>query len=81
MESVITQKGQVVIPVSLRKKYGITAGTRVVWIDTGSVIKLIPIPEDPVSALRGCSKDEGLSASLLRDREEDRKRENGSLPS
>ena len=81
MESVITKKGQVVVPVSLRKKYGIAGGTRVAWIDTGSVIKLIPIPEDPVSALRGCSKGEGLSASLLRDREEDRKRENGSLPS
>ena len=76
MESVITKKGQVVVPVSLRRKYGITAGTRVVWIDTGSVIKLIPIPEDPVAALRGCSKGEDLSTSLLRDREEDRKREN-----
>ncbi len=76
MESVITKKGQVVVPVSLRRKYGITAGTRVVWIDTGSVIKLIPIPEDPVGALRGCSKGEGLSASLLQDRKEDGKREN-----
>ncbi|MBW2610558.1 MAG: AbrB/MazE/SpoVT family DNA-binding domain-containing protein [Deltaproteobacteria bacterium] len=75
MESIITKKGQVVVPVLLRRKYGITAGTRVVWIDTGSVIKLIPIPEDPVAALRGCSKGEDLSASLLRDREEDRKRE------
>jgi len=79
MESVITKKGQVVVPVSLRKKYGITSGTRVVWIDTGTVIKLIPIPEDPVAALRGCSKGEDLSASLLRDRKEDAKRENGPL--
>ncbi len=76
MESVMTKKGQVVIPVSLRRRYGITAGTRVVWLDSGSVIKLIPIPEDPVAALRGCSKGEELSASLLRDREEDRAREN-----
>ncbi len=76
MESIITKKGQVVVPVLLRRKYGITAGTRVVWIDTGSVIKLIPIPEDPVAALRGCSKGENLSASLLRDRKEDGKREN-----
>jgi len=76
MDSVITKKGQVVVPVSLRRKYSITPGTKVVWIDTGSVIKLIPIPEDPVAALRGCSKGEDLSASLLRDREEDRKREN-----
>ena len=72
MESVITKKGQVVVPVSLRKKYGITVGTRVVWIDTGSVIKLIPIPEDPVAALRACSEGEGLSSSLLQDRKEDK---------
>lgn len=53
MDSVITKKGQVVVPVSLRRKYGITPGTKVVWIDTGSVIKLIPIPKDAVGALRG----------------------------
>ena len=76
MDSVITKKGQVVVPVSLRRKYGITPGTKVVWIDTGSVIKLIPIPEDAVGALRGCSEGENLAESLLRDREEDRKREN-----
>ncbi len=75
MESVMTKKGQVVIPVTLRRKYGIGAGTRVVWIDTGSVIKLIPIPKDPVAALRGCSEGEGLTMSLLRDRKEDKKRE------
>ena len=75
MESVITQKGQVVVPVSLRRKYGIMPGTKVVWIDTGSVIKLIPIPKDMVGALRGCSEGENLTESLLRDRAEDRKRE------
>jgi len=69
MDSIITNKGQVVIPVALRRKYGISAGTRVVWIDTGSVIKLIPIPKDPVAALRGCSKGEDLTMSLLRDRD------------
>lgn len=75
MESVITKKGQVVIPVRLRKKYGIDIGTKVAWIDTGAVIKIIPIPEDPVGALRGCSKGEGLTKSLLNDRTEDKKLE------
>ncbi|MBW1705797.1 MAG: AbrB/MazE/SpoVT family DNA-binding domain-containing protein [Deltaproteobacteria bacterium] len=75
MESVITKKGQVVVPVALRRKYGIAAGTRVIWIDTGSVIKLMPIPKDPVTALRGCSEGEALTRSLLRDRKEDKKLE------
>ncbi|MDP6394560.1 MAG: AbrB/MazE/SpoVT family DNA-binding domain-containing protein [Desulfobacterales bacterium] len=38
MESVITIKGQVVVPVALRRKYGITTGAKVAWIDTGSVL-------------------------------------------
>ncbi len=75
MESVITKKGQVVIPIRLRKKYGIDFGTKVAWIDTGAIIKIIPIPEDPVSALRGCSEGEGLTKSLLNDRKEDKKLE------
>ena len=76
MDSVVTKKGQVVLPVSLRKKYGIEPGTKVVRIDSGSVIKLIPVPKDAAGALRGCSEGENLAGSLLRDREEDRNREN-----
>lgn len=75
MESVITKKGQVVVPASLRKKYGITPGSKVAWIDTGAVIKLVPIPNDPIAALRGCAKGEKLTQSLLRDRETDEKRD------
>ena len=75
MESVITKKGQVVVPVALRRKYGITTGARVAWIDTGSVIKLIPLPKDPVGALRGCSVGEKLTQSLLKDRKEDNRLE------
>ena len=47
MESVVTKKGQVVVPVSLRRKYGIEPGTKVVCIDSGSVIKLIPFRKVP----------------------------------
>lgn len=76
MESVITKKGQVVVPVSLRRKYGIGPGTKVAWIDTGSVIKLIPLPKDAVDALRGCSEGENPAGSLLENKEAGRKREN-----
>ncbi len=75
MDSVMTKKGQVVIPVALRRKYGMDTGTRVVWIDTGSVIKLVPIPKEPLTALRGCSEGEDLTMRLLRAREEERRLE------
>ena len=72
MESIITKKGQVVIPVALRKKYKIETGTRMIWIDTGTTIKVIPIPKDPIGALRGCSEGEELTKGLLKIRREDK---------
>ena len=75
METVITRKGQVVIPKLLREKYKIRPGMKVQWIDTGSVIKLIPIPNDPIAALRGCAAGENLTRSLLESRAEDKARE------
>lgn len=72
MESIITKKGQVVIPVALRKKYKIETGTRMIWIDTGTLIKVIPIPKDPIGALRGCSEGEELTKGLLKIRREDK---------
>jgi len=75
MESVITKKGQVVIPAALRRKYGMDSGSKVIWIDTGSVIKLIPISKDPIAALRGCAAGDGLTEKLLQDRREDQSRE------
>jgi len=72
MESIITKKGQVVIPVALRKKYKIETATRMMWIDTGTIIKVIPIPKDPIGALRGCSEGEELTKGLLKIRREDK---------
>ncbi len=72
MESVITKKGQVVVPVALRRKYNIETGTKMQWIDTGTIIKAVPIPKDPISALRGCSEGEGLTKRLLKNRKEDK---------
>jgi bifunctional DNA-binding transcriptional regulator/antitoxin component of YhaV-PrlF toxin-antitoxin module len=72
MESTMTTKGQVVIPQTLRKKYRLEPGMKVQWIDMGTVIKLIPIPKDPIDALRGCAKNEGLTSLLLETRKMDK---------
>jgi len=72
MKSTITRKGQVVIPSPLRKKYGLDGGTEVEWIDTGQVIKVIPIPKDLLKALRGSAKGENLTKHLLAERKEDK---------
>jgi len=45
-----------------------------VWVDNGEVIRAFPVSEDPVAALRGIGKGEGLLNRLLLDRQEDRER-------
>ncbi len=43
MISTVTTKGQVTIPVSIRKKYGLHANDRVDFITEGDRIILIPV--------------------------------------
>ncbi len=75
MRTTVTQRGQTVIPAELRRRYGLTEGTEVEWVDTGTGMKVIPIPPDPVAALRGRGKGEGLLDTLLEERRSDRERE------
>lgn len=41
--SIVTLKGQVVIPSKIRKKYGIKIGTKIHFLDEGEEIKMIPV--------------------------------------
>jgi len=57
----VSEKGWVVIPKELRKKYGIKPGSQVSFVDLGGTLYLVPIPEDPIEAFRGIWKDDGPS--------------------
>jgi len=71
-----TIKGQVIIPVELRKKFNIKKGTRIsIEEGQGQVILLRPLPDDPISASRGMLKGKtSLTGALLKDRREEAKR-------
>jgi AbrB family looped-hinge helix DNA binding protein len=73
-------KGQVVIPKALRQSLGITPGTRLhVRVEGGALI-LVPLPDDPIRALRGIARGgPSLTRALLDDRKEDREREEKKL--
>ena len=75
MRTVVTKRGQTVIPASLRRKYGIGGGTRLEWIDTGETLKVVPIPADVIRELRGAAAGEALTQKLLEERERDAARE------
>ena len=76
MKTSVTKKGQTSIPASVRQRHHLKQGDRLVWVDDGGgVIRIIPIPHDPLKALRGAGKGEGLLARLLKSRQGDRERE------
>jgi AbrB family looped-hinge helix DNA binding protein len=75
MQTSVTKRGQTVIPASIRKRYDIQAGDQLVWLDDGQKITVIPVPVDPVRALRGRGRGERLVERLLESRKEDRRRE------
>lgn len=75
MESTITERGQTAVPAALRRKYGLKAHMKLVWVDTGGGIRVVPVPHDVVKHFRGMFKGLKLTESLLKDRREELERE------
>jgi AbrB family looped-hinge helix DNA binding protein len=75
MRTTITRRGQTVIPAKLRGRYNLVDGSQVEWVDTGAGLKVIPVPTDPIAALRGSGRGEGLTKRLIAERARDRDRE------
>ncbi len=67
-ETTVSQRGRTAIPAEIRRKYGIEAGDRLCWIDDGESIQIVPLPSDPIGALRGDGRNEGLLEALLASR-------------
>jgi AbrB family looped-hinge helix DNA binding protein len=80
MNVIISQKGWVVIPAELRKKYHLTPGTEVVVVDYGGVLSIIPAMRDPIKQGRGLLKDlPSLTGDLLKERAEELAREEARI--
>jgi AbrB family looped-hinge helix DNA binding protein len=75
METYATIKGQIVIPASLRRKYGIKNGTRIIITDTGNSIVLKPVTEQYLRNLQGSLRGKGGLKALLEERHDDKERE------
>lgn len=71
MITTVTKRAQTVVPAVIRERYNIKDGDLLEWIDDGQVIKVIPLPADPISALRGSAKGERLTEKLIISRQED----------
>ncbi|MFQ5652372.1 MAG: AbrB/MazE/SpoVT family DNA-binding domain-containing protein [bacterium] len=67
----VSAKGAIVIPAKIRKKFGIEAGSQVTVIDSNGTIRIIPVPKDPIKALRGSLKFEETALQMKREMRED----------
>ena len=73
MSLIVSNKGWVVIPAELRKKYNLLPGTEVIIVDYGGVLSIVPALRNPIKQGRGSLK--GLP-SLTKDLLQERKNEN-----
>lgn len=75
MKAKVTTRGQVSIPSEIRKKFNIEPESRVEWIVEGNVIKVVPLPKDPVAAFRGRGSRKYSSEQLIEERRTEREKE------
>jgi AbrB family looped-hinge helix DNA binding protein len=69
----ISNKGWVVIPAHLRRRYKLEPGTEVQIIDYGGVLAIVPAEQNPIDASAGMLA--GGGKSLTRALEEDHNQE------
>ena len=75
MEAYATVKGQIVIPATLRRKYGIKNGTKIIVTDIGDAIVWKPVTEQYLKNLQGSLKGKGGLKTLVDERAKDKERE------
>jgi AbrB family looped-hinge helix DNA binding protein len=73
-EVLVTRKGQITVPIALRRKYGIKEGMKITVEDTGSniVLKVVPRFEDLIGADAGKIDLQKAIEALDKMRSEDR---------
>jgi AbrB family looped-hinge helix DNA binding protein len=72
----ISQKGWVVIPAELRKKYHLEPGAEVVFVDYGGMLAIFPAMKDPVRQAAGMLKGgASLTEALIQERRAEYQRE------
>jgi len=63
----ISSKGQIVIPIALREKYGLKFNSLVRITEIDGHIAVIPIPKDPIKAARGMLRGGKTAARHMAD--------------
>ena len=75
METVVTVKGQVVIPAKLRHRLGIKKGMKLYTEERDGELILRPLNREYFQKMSGALKGAGLLKALEKERQDDLKRE------
>ena len=71
--AVITSKGQVVIPVKIRRRYGMKNGSKVAFIEQGDKVIIQPLDKEYFNKLAGILDEKGkMIKSLMDDKKKER---------
>lgn len=74
MRSTITERGQTVIPVAIRRQLNLTPSDRLEWFVENNNLRVVPVKKNPIDAFRGKGRG-GAVGRLLADRKKDREAE------
>lgn len=70
----VSSKGQIALPKAIRMHYKVEEGTKLAIQETPHGIMLIPIPKNPLLALKGIAKHLNVSSKdIIAARKEDEK--------
>ena len=74
METILTSKGQVVIPAKIRRRLGVKEGTylQVDVDEEAKKIILTPITREYIHSLRGKYKGKGLMKALMAEKQREK---------
>lgn len=75
LRTVISSKGQVVIPAELREELGLEKGTRATWAKENGRLVLTPITREGLRQIRGFLKPKPGEPSMFDEHFADRQRE------
>ena len=71
--SIVTVKGQIVVPAIIRKKFGIKKGTKIAFIEQNNKLIIQPLDKSYFESLAGMLGTEGdMLKSLMEDKKQER---------
>lgn len=78
--SIMTSKGQIVVPVKLRRRYGLKPGTKILFIERNNEILFQPLTKEYVRSVHGMLASEtSVTEELLKERSRDREHEEAKI--